>query len=44
LIVLLAAGRAATFKAAPEAFDFVITNREMPGMSGIKLGNGLRKF
>jgi CheY-like chemotaxis protein len=34
----------ATFTAAPEAFDFIITDLEMPGMSGIELGSRLRKL
>jgi two-component system cell cycle sensor histidine kinase/response regulator CckA len=34
----------ATFAAAPEAVDFVITDLEMPGMSGIELGERLRKL
>ena len=34
----------ATFAAAPEAVDFVITDLEMPGMSGIELGDRLRKL
>jgi CheY-like chemotaxis protein len=34
----------ATFVAAPEAFDFVITDLEMPGMSGLELGRQLRKI
>lgn len=34
----------ATFAAAPEAFDFIITDLEMPGMSGIELGGQLRKL
>lgn len=34
----------ATFAAAPEAFDFIITDLEMPGMSGIELGSQLRKL
>lgn len=34
----------ATFSAAPKAFDFIITDLEMPGMSGIELGNLLRQL
>jgi DNA-binding NtrC family response regulator len=34
----------ATFTAAPEAFDFIITDLEMPGMSGIELGSRLKKI
>ena len=34
----------ATFAAAPEAVDFVITDLEMPSMSGIELGERLRKL
>jgi CheY-like chemotaxis protein len=34
----------ATFAAAPEAVDFVIADLEMPGMSGIELGDRLRKL
>jgi CheY-like chemotaxis protein len=34
----------ATFAAAPETVDFVITDLEMPGMSGIELGDRLRKL
>lgn len=34
----------ATFTSAPEAFDFVITDLEMPAMSGIELGSRLRKL
>ncbi len=34
----------ATFTSAPEAFDFVITDLEMPSMSGIELGSQLRKL
>jgi CheY-like chemotaxis protein len=34
----------ATFTSAPEAFDFVITDLEMPGMSGLELGGELRKL
>jgi CheY-like chemotaxis protein len=34
----------ATFAAAPEAVDFVITDLEMPGMSGLELGERLRKL
>ncbi len=34
----------ATFTSAPEAFDFVITDLEMPSMSGIELGCQLRKL
>jgi FixJ family two-component response regulator len=34
----------ATFEAAPEAVDFVITDLEMPGMSGIELGSRLKKL
>ncbi len=34
----------ATFAAAPEAVDFVVTDLEMPGMSGIELGSRLRKL
>src|SRR5258706_2525149 len=34
----------ATFTATPEAFDFVITDLEMPGMSGLELGERLRKL
>jgi FixJ family two-component response regulator len=34
----------ATFEAAPEAVDFVITDLEMPGMSGLELGSRLKKL
>lgn len=34
----------ATFAAAPEAVDFVITDLEMPGMSGIELSGRLRQL
>jgi len=34
----------ATFAAAPEAVDFVITDLEMPGMSGLELGKRLRQL
>jgi len=34
----------ATFAAAPKAFDFVITDLEMPGMSGIELGRQPKKL
>ncbi len=34
----------AAFTAAPEAVDFVITDLEMPGMSGLELGSRLRKL
>jgi CheY-like chemotaxis protein len=34
----------ATFAAAPDAVDFVITDLEMPDMSGIELGDRLRKL
>ena len=34
----------ATFADAPEAFDFIITDLEMPGMSGIEFGSRLRKL
>jgi two-component system, cell cycle sensor histidine kinase and response regulator CckA len=34
----------ATFASAPEAVDFVITDLEMPGMSGLELGERLRKL
>src|SRR5258708_9948436 len=34
----------ATFMATPEAFDFVITDLEMPGMSGLELGERLKKL
>ena len=34
----------ATFAVAPQAIDFVITDLEMPGMSGIELGERLRKL
>jgi FixJ family two-component response regulator len=34
----------AEFAAAPEAVDFVITDLEMPGMSGLELGSRLRKL
>jgi CheY-like chemotaxis protein len=34
----------ATFAAAPAAFDFVITDLEMPDMSGIELSSRLRKL
>ena len=34
----------ATFAAAPETVDFVITDLEMPGMSGLELGDRLRKL
>jgi DNA-binding NtrC family response regulator len=34
----------ATFTSAPKAFDFVITDLEMPDMSGIELGSHLRKL
>lgn len=33
----------ATFAASPEAFDVVITDLEMPGMSGIELAGRLRQ-
>ena len=33
-----------TFAAAPEAVDFVITDLEMPGMSGIELGKWLHSL
>jgi CheY-like chemotaxis protein len=32
------------FAFAPKAFDFVITDLEMPGMSGLELGARLRKL
>jgi CheY-like chemotaxis protein len=34
----------ATFVSAPKAFDFVITDLEMPDMSGLELGSRLRKI
>ena len=34
----------ATFTSAPKAFDFIITDLEMPDMSGIELGSQLRKL
>jgi DNA-binding NtrC family response regulator len=34
----------ATFAAAPEAVDFMITDLEMPGMSDIELGSRLKKL
>jgi len=34
----------ATFAAAPDAVDFVITDLEMPGMSGLELADRLRKL
>ena len=34
----------ATFTSVPEAFHFVITDLEMPSMSGIELGSRLRKL
>ena len=34
----------AAFTSAPEAFDFVITDLEMPSMSGIELGSQLRQL
>jgi CheY-like chemotaxis protein len=34
----------AAFAFAPEAVDFVITDLEMPGMSGVELGERLRKL
>jgi CheY-like chemotaxis protein len=34
----------ASFAAVPEAVDFVITDLEMPGMSGIELAERLRKL
>ena len=34
----------AAFRAAPEKFSLVITDLEMPGMSGIELCRELRKF
>src|SRR5450631_569940 len=34
----------AAFRAAPEKFSVVITDLEMPGMSGIELCRELRKF
>lgn len=34
----------ATFTSAPQAYDFVITDLEMPNMSGIELGGQLRKL
>jgi len=34
----------ATFATAPEAVDFVITDLEMPGMSGLELGQRLRQL
>jgi DNA-binding NtrC family response regulator len=34
----------ATFAAAPEAFDFILTDLEMPGMSGLDLGSRVRKL
>ncbi len=34
----------ATFATAPEAVDFIITDLEMPGMSGLELGERLWKL